>query len=124
MALVLQLGLCASCLDAAAVHERRHLTQPVLAGRDHLYEPFQGEKIGVFTVLAPLEARYLQLIANSETRPKENTRAASKGLLGALQVAAADVVRYAKAAWGQGSLKQADERGECDQLRAVRHPVR
>ena len=65
-----------------------------------IYEPFQGEKIGAFTVLAPSKARYLQLIVDSERTPKEAARAASMGLLKALQLAGAKVVRYAKAAWG------------------------
>ena len=62
--------------------------------------PFQGAKIGAFTVLAPSKARYLQLIVDSERTPKEAARAASMGLLEALRLAAAKVVHYAKAAWG------------------------
>ena len=33
-----------------------------------IYEPFQGEKIGDFTVLAPTKERYLDLIVESDTR--------------------------------------------------------
>ena len=65
-----------------------------------IYEPFQGATIGEFTVLAPSKARYLRLIVDSEKTPKEAARAASMGLLKALQFAAAKVVHYAKAAWG------------------------
>ena len=65
-----------------------------------IYEPFQGATIGEFTVLAPSKARYLRLIVDSERTPKEAARAARMGLLGALQSAAANVVRYAKSAWG------------------------
>ena len=64
-----------------------------------IYEPFQGAKIGEFTVLAPSKERYLQLIVDSEKTPKK-ARAASMGLFEALQMAAAKVVRYVKATWG------------------------
>ena len=65
-----------------------------------IYEPFQGATIGEFTVLAPSKARYLQLIVDSERTPKEAAPAGSRGLLEALQSAAAKIVLYAKAAWG------------------------
>ena len=65
-----------------------------------IYEPFQGARIGAFTVLAPSKARYLQLIVSSERTPKEATQVAKAGFLETLQLAAAKIVRYAKAAWG------------------------
>ena len=65
-----------------------------------IYEPFQGATIGGFTVLAPSKARYLQLIVDSERTPKEAARASNMEFLEALQLVAARVVHYAKAAWG------------------------
>lgn len=65
-----------------------------------IYAPFQGANIGAFTILAPSKARYLQLIVNSDKTPKQAATAASMGLLGALQIAAAKLVYYVKAAWG------------------------
>ena len=65
-----------------------------------IYEPFQGARIGAFSVLAPSKPRYLQLIVDSERTPKEAARAGSVGLLGAFRSVAAKVVHYAKAAWG------------------------
>jgi len=65
-----------------------------------IYEPFQGARIGAFSVLAPSRDRYLQLIVDSDKTPKNAARAASTGLLGAFQRVAAKVVYYAKAAWG------------------------
>ena len=65
-----------------------------------IHAPFQGAKIGAFTVLAPSKARYLQLIVDSERTPKETARAPSMELLEALRLATVKVVRYAKAAWG------------------------
>lgn len=35
-----------------------------------IYEPFQGAKIGAFTVLAPTKDRYLDLIVESDNTPK------------------------------------------------------
>lgn len=65
-----------------------------------IYEPFQDAMIGEFTVLAPSKTRYLQLIVDSDKTPEPAVPAASMGLLGAIQKAAAKVVYYAKAAWG------------------------
>jgi hypothetical protein len=36
-----------------------------------MYEPFQGARIGPFTVLAPSPARYLQLIIQSDKTPQQ-----------------------------------------------------
>lgn len=65
-----------------------------------IYEPFQGARIGEFTVLAPSKPRYLQLIVDSERTPKKAAQKASVGLYETLKMAAAKVVYYAKAAWG------------------------
>lgn len=65
-----------------------------------IHEPFQGAKIGAFTVLAPSKPRYLQLVVDSDKTPKRAAPAGTTGLLGAFQTAVAKVVRYAKAAWG------------------------
>ena len=65
-----------------------------------IYEPFQGARIGAFTVLAPSKARYLQLVVDSDKTPKQAAPAAGMGLLGTFQKTAAKVVYYAKAAWG------------------------
>ncbi|MCY4399785.1 MAG: MBL fold metallo-hydrolase [Gemmatimonadetes bacterium] len=65
-----------------------------------IYEPFQGARIGAFTVLAPSKARYLQLVVESDKTPKQAAPVASVGLLGAFQTAAAKLVHYVKAAWG------------------------
>lgn len=59
-------------------------------------EPFQNERIGPFTVLAPTPARYLQLIIQSEKTPKQSP----VGILGGLIQAAAPLIRFIKAGWG------------------------
>ena len=38
-----------------------------------IHRPFQGERIGAFTVLAPSPARYLQLIIESDKTPQQSS---------------------------------------------------
>ena len=45
-----------------------------------ILEPFQGEKIGDFTVLAPTKERYLDLVVESEKTPKAAKKAMSRTL--------------------------------------------
>jgi len=68
-----------------------------------IYEPFQGAKIGEFTVMAPTKSRYLDLVVESDKTPEsakeeQQTVAASFGAF--LEKAAAKAVGYLKAAWG------------------------
>lgn len=65
-------------------------------------EPFQGQAIGAFTVLAPTKQRYLDLIVQSERTPEgtEERKAVAEGLMGFLEKAAAKVVTLLRAAWG------------------------
>jgi beta-lactamase superfamily II metal-dependent hydrolase len=67
-------------------------------------EPFQGARIGAFTVLAPTKSRYLDLIVESERTPEsveeaEETAVASLGRF--VERAAAKVVNFLRAAWGE-----------------------
>jgi len=67
-------------------------------------EPFQGQAIGAFHVLAPSYSRYLDLIIDSEKTPESEARTGaqtatesfSDRFFGALQKA----VRYVQAQWG------------------------
>jgi len=61
-----------------------------------MYEPFQGAKIGAFTVLAPSPARYGQLVIQSDKTPQT----AGLGILSGLMQAAAPLIRFVKAGWG------------------------
>jgi len=67
-----------------------------------IYEPFQGEKIGTFYVLAPTKKRYLDLVVQSERTPEaaEEVRAAAEGFTTFLGRAAVKAVSLLKAAWG------------------------
>ena len=66
-------------------------------------EPFQGQAIGAFRVLAPSPRRYLQLILDSERTP-ETVEDVSKGALGllgrGLGEALARIRKLVKGVWG------------------------
>lgn len=67
-----------------------------------ILEPFQGKKIGEFTVLAPSQSRYFDLIVDSDKTPQGQKTVG--GLLGAVSGAVTEAVKKAthflKAAWG------------------------
>jgi hypothetical protein len=80
-----------------------------------IFEPFQGAKIGAFTVMAPTRSRYLDLIVQSERTP-ESVEEAKKGALTAadtlLGKVAAKVVAFVKAAWGAEVFSPEDTSAE------------
>jgi beta-lactamase superfamily II metal-dependent hydrolase len=66
-------------------------------------EPFQGQSIGAFTVLAPTKGRYLDLVVQSEKTPEaaeERQRALVEALLRGFEKVAAKAVTFLRAAWG------------------------
>ena len=69
-----------------------------------IYEPFQGENIGDFKVLAPSKESYLNLVSESERTPETVTESnyseESKSLSGFFD----SIVRFIKAAWGDENL--------------------
>lgn len=67
-----------------------------------IYEPFQGATIGVFTVLSPSRARYLDLIVESEKTPEsaEAEKRVGQGLAEALGKVVIKAVNFVRAAWG------------------------
>jgi beta-lactamase superfamily II metal-dependent hydrolase len=67
-------------------------------------EPFQGSRIGEFTVMAPTKSRYLDLVVESEKTPEEARSMISEakaGLEGFIDYAAASFRNLLKAAWGE-----------------------
>lgn len=67
-------------------------------------EPFQGARIGAFTVLAPSKSRYLDLVVESERTP-ETVEEAEESAVAAFgrfaERVAAKAVYYLRAAWGE-----------------------
>ncbi len=69
-----------------------------------IFEPFQGEQIGEFTVLAPTKERYLDLVVESEKTPeavKEEEESKLAMLGEAALKAAGKFISLLKAAWGE-----------------------
>jgi len=71
-----------------------------IAGRRgiQIFDPFQGRRIGPFTVLAPSLPRYLQLIIDSDKTPQQ--AADSQGILGELMRLVQPVIRFIREGWG------------------------
>ncbi|WP_269713919.1 ComEC/Rec2 family competence protein [Caulobacter sp. NIBR2454] len=68
-----------------------------------IYEPFQGERIGDFAVLAPTKRRYLDLVVESEKTPEavEEEASATTKAESFFESVLAKVVNLVKAAWGE-----------------------
>jgi beta-lactamase superfamily II metal-dependent hydrolase len=62
-------------------------------------EPFQGARIGAFSVLAPSHQRYLELIARSDCTPDSDAKR-SRGLLSSVRKSFAYMASLIRAAWG------------------------
>lgn len=67
-----------------------------------IMEPFQGARIGAFTVLAPSPSRYFKCLLRSEKTPEVTGEAADalSGLLAGLAQIGRALVNVARGAWG------------------------
>jgi beta-lactamase superfamily II metal-dependent hydrolase len=63
-----------------------------------ILEPFQGARIGPFTVLAPSRLRYFQLILQSERTPQLTPQ--MRSIVDALMKPIAPIISFIKAGWG------------------------
>lgn len=66
-------------------------------------EPFQGEKIGAFSVLAPTKTRFLDLVVASEKTPEiaaDDPMAKKSGFSGLFETAKKMAKEFANALWG------------------------
>ena len=77
-----------------------------------IQDPFQGARIGAFTVMAPTRSRFLDLVVDSDKTPdaKAETSLASLGSL--LMEKAANVVAFIRAEWGQEAFPASDTSSE------------
>ncbi|MCH8111951.1 MAG: MBL fold metallo-hydrolase [Proteobacteria bacterium] len=64
-------------------------------------EPFQGDQIGAFTVLAPSKDRYLQLVLESEKTPESVAKAEEDRILARGEALVKRAIALFRAAWGQ-----------------------
>ena len=65
-----------------------------------IFEPFQGAKIGEFTVLAPSKERYLDLVVESDKTP-EATAEGRESLLTQGRVLVESITLFIRSAWGE-----------------------
>ena len=73
-----------------------------------IFEPFQGERIGPFIVLAPTPQRYLHMVIASDKTPQQT--AGLSGLLGGLYDLARPILRKIRGRMGVGEiLERGDE---------------
>lgn len=78
-------------------------------------EPFQGEKIGAFTILAPTYERYLDLIVESERTPEEvkgEDTVNENSLRAFYAVSKAKIISFFKAAWGVENFSEEETSAE------------
>lgn len=74
--------------------------------------PFQGETVGAFTVLAPSEDRFKDLIVSSDKTPVATADSVSIGGKGLLETALKKVRQFIRALWGDENLSQEDTSAE------------
>ncbi len=72
-----------------------------------IYEPFQGNQIGNFVVLAPSKNRYLDLLVESEKTP-EATKAEQESLLKAAGQLIEKAIEFIRSAWGEEVFPEED----------------
>ena len=80
-----------------------------------IYEPFQGQHIGEFTVLAPTKNRYLDLVVDSEQTPEtveDATKSATEKFTDYIEKAATKTISFMKAAWGEEVFSSEDTSAE------------
>jgi len=77
------------------------LEEIALANNIPIYEPFQGEGIGDFTVLAPSKSRYLDLVVQSEKTPEHNDDEVRVSISDLVNEAIHKTVSFFRAAWGE-----------------------
>lgn len=87
------------------------LEEIALRRRIPIQDPFQGQRIGEFVVLAPTRSRYLDLIVESDKTPEAlaESRQTATGLLGQV---VARAVSFLKAAWGAETFSDGETSAE------------
>ena len=78
-----------------------------------IFAPFQGNKIGEFTVLAPSKERYLNLVVESERTPESK----ALSLLGQGRAFVKSVVSSIRSAWGEETFSS--EETSCENEMSV-----
>jgi len=66
-----------------------------------MQEPFQGAKIGAFTVMAPTKSRYLDLVVDSEKTPQSVAEASLKAADFGFREFVKAAVAFVRSLWGE-----------------------
>jgi len=74
--------------------------------------PFQGAKIGAFTVMTPTRKRYLQLIVDSEKTPAASVQASTRSLVEMFSAGLAGLKNMVRAFWGEETFPSGDTSAE------------
>jgi hypothetical protein len=82
-------------------------------------EPFQGARVGAFTVLAPSRPRYLQLIVDADRTPSTRKEGASR-LIEILEAAIVTAKNLIRSAWGE-EIFPAEGCGEINEMSVVQY---
>ena len=77
-----------------------------------VYAPFQGARIGAFTVMTPTKQRYLQLIVESEKTPAVTAQASAQSFMEAFSAAFASIKNMVRAFWGEETFPSDDTSAE------------
>lgn len=84
-----------------------------------IYEPFQGARIGAFTVMAPTKSRYLDLVVDSDRTP-EATKEAASSLWRAIGAIAERAITFIRAGWGKETFP-ADDTGAENNMSVIQY---
>jgi beta-lactamase superfamily II metal-dependent hydrolase len=87
-------------------------------------EPFQGKKIGAFTVMSPSKDRYLDLVVDSEKTPESVNEAQTTqgGLASLFAAASTQVVKFITAMWGDETFSNEETSAE-NEMSVVQYAV-
>jgi hypothetical protein len=92
-------GLTARLRDAFP--HTRALEEIAIRNKIHILEPFQGAKIGAFTVMTPTKERYLQLVVDSEKTPDQSSSAITNNFSSLLEQIIAKSANFVRSLWGE-----------------------
>lgn len=77
------------------------LEEIAIRNRIPIFEPFQGAKIGAFTVMTPTKERYLQLVVDSEKTPNQASIANAQNFSSLFERALANSLSFVRSLWGE-----------------------
>jgi len=79
-----------------------------------IYEPFQGAKIGGFTVMAPTKSRYLDLIVESDKTPESSPKEQKNNVtaFSIIEKVVAKAITFIRSIWGAETFSSEETSSE------------